>query len=85
MLVQFVSEVLDRSDTLGDAQRSLHDEGIEFYERNGKTTGIKVGNKSYRFKTLGLDHPMLDYLQRKEELDRLTEPKEPALTRSRER
>lgn len=41
-----------------DRLQALRDEGIEFYERGGKTYGMTYEGSNYRFSTMGIDHEM---------------------------
>ena len=78
-----IKTILNESDSLGEAKDNLSKLGIALNQRNGKTTGVQVGKKSYRFKTLKVEHPMIEYLNRSEELKKIQENKRD--TKSRER
>ncbi|MBL4585684.1 MAG: relaxase/mobilization nuclease domain-containing protein [Flavobacteriales bacterium] len=75
--------ILNGSDSLGEAIDNLKENGITLYQRSGKTTGIQVGKKSYRFSTLKIEHPMLTYLNRTEELKKIQEKKRTTKSRGR--
>jgi hypothetical protein len=70
-LANRIMDVLNEADAFGEATKTLKSEGISIYSRAGMTVGVQVGKKSYRFQTLGVKHPMLDYLRKSEELARV--------------
>lgn len=78
-----VKAILNESDSLGEAKDNLSKLGITLYHRNGKTIGIQVGKKSYRFKTLKVEHPMIEYLNRSEELKKIQKNKRDTKSRGR--
>lgn len=82
-LAQEFVTILDGSDSLGEAVDNLKKLGIALYQRSGKTIGIQAGKKSYRFSTLKIEHPMLTYLNRSEELKKLGEKKRTIKSRER--
>ncbi len=75
--------ILNEADSLGEAKDHLQELGMELYQRDGKTIGVRIGKKSYRFSTLKVEHPMLDYLNRSEELKKVQNNRKQTKSRGR--